>query len=458
MKKVFILFLFLSLLIFLPGFGCKDTVISSKIKDEVKDVNLSYWRVWDDSSDFNSLVNTYKSDHPYINVSYKKVRYENLRDELIEAWSRDKGPDIFSIPVSALGEFIADDRLDVMPVSSDMVYVTVINEEKGEKLYERKINKMMTSKDIQINYMDTVYKNVVRNNEIYGVPLSVDTLVLYYNRDILNNARIPSPPVTWSQFKEDVKKITLLDRAGNIIQSGTSLGLVDNIDNSFDIISLLMMQNGSPMNCGDGFCVGGSFEKEEEISPGMDAIIFYTDFANPKKQVYSWNEKMPSAVNAFAEGKVAFFLGYSYHKEQIEALNPSLNFFVTKVPQIDGSSLDINYADYWVEVVSNKSNYKNEAWDFINFISKDENLIKYLKNTEKPTAKRSLIQAQYENYDMQSYLDQLLSSKNWYKGNDFEKAKSILNDTIMQVLNSKNLEEEINQIEDNTNSRLDLTW
>jgi len=458
MKKVFILFLFLSLLIFLPGFGCKDTVISSKIKDEVEDISLSYWRVWDDSSDFSPLIKSYTSDHPYINISYKKVRYENLREELIDAWSRDKGPDIFSIPVSTLGEFIAEGRLEVMPTSSDMVYVTVINEEKGEKLYERKTNKMMTSKDIQINYIDVVYKDIIRNSKIYGVPLSVDTLVLYYNRDILNNARIPSPPVTWSQFKEDVKKITLLDRAGNIIQSGTSLGLVDNIENSFDVVSLLMMQNGSPMNCGDGFCVGGASETEEEASPGMDAIIFYTDFANPKKQVYSWNEEMPSAVNAFAEGKVAFFLGYSYHKEQIEALNPSLNFFVTKVPQIDGSSLDINYADYWVEVVSKKSNHKNEAWDFINFISKDENLIKYLQNTEKPTAKRSLIQSQYENYDMQSYLDQLLSSKNWYKGNDFEKAKSILNDTIMQVLNSKNLEEEINQIEDNTNSRLDLTW
>jgi len=458
MKKVFILFLFLSLLLVLPGFGCKDTVISSRVKDEVENINLSYWRVWDDSSDFAPLIKAYKNNHTYVNINYKKVRYEDLRDELIDAWSRDKGPDIFSIPVSTLGEFIADDRIDVMPSSTDMIYVTVINEEKGEKLYEKKVNKMITSKDIQLNYIDTVYENVVRKGEIYGVPLSVDTLVLYYNRDILNNVRIPNPPVTWSQFKEDVKKITLLDRSGNIIQSGTSLGLVDNIENSFDIVSLLMMQNGSPMNCGDSFCVGGSLEDGEESSPGMDAIVFYTDFANPVKQVYSWNEDMPSAVEAFAEGKVAFFLGYSYHKEQIEALNPSLNFFVTKVPQIDGSSLNINYADYWVEVVSRKSNHKNEAWDFINFISKDDNLIKYLNNTEKPTAKRSLIQTQYENYDMQPYLDQLLSSKNWYKGKDFEKAKDILKDTIVQVLNSKNIDEDIKEIESNTNSRLDLTW
>ncbi|NCC71076.1 carbohydrate ABC transporter substrate-binding protein, partial [bacterium] len=227
MKKVFILFLFLSLLIFLPGFGCKDTVISSKIKEEVKDISLSYWRVWDDSSDFSPLINAYKSNHPYINITYKKVRYEDLRDELVDAWSRDKGPDIFSIPVSTLGEFIEDDRLDVMPKSTDMVFVTIVNEEKGEKLYEKKTNKMITTKDIKVNYIDTVYENVVRNGEIYGLPLSVDTLVLYYNRDILNNVRIPSAPVTWSQFKEDVKKITLLDKSGNIIQSGTSLGLVD---------------------------------------------------------------------------------------------------------------------------------------------------------------------------------------------------------------------------------------
>ena len=32
--------------------------------------------------------------------------------------------------------------------------------------------------------------------------------------------------------------------------------------------------------------------------PALGAVNFYTDFANPEKEVYSWNDKMPDSLQA----------------------------------------------------------------------------------------------------------------------------------------------------------------
>jgi ABC-type glycerol-3-phosphate transport system substrate-binding protein len=65
------------------------------------------------------------------------------------------------------------------------------------------------------------------------------------------------------------------------------------------------------------------------------ALNFYTDFANPVKEVYSWNNTLDNSVNAFASGKLAIMFGYSYHLETIKALSPKLNFLLVLYHKIE---------------------------------------------------------------------------------------------------------------------------
>ena len=48
-------------------------------------------------------------------------------------------------------------------------------------------------------------------------------------------------------FQQNVKKLTKQNNKGQIIQSGVSLGGAYNIERSPDILSVLMMQNGTVM-------------------------------------------------------------------------------------------------------------------------------------------------------------------------------------------------------------------
>jgi ABC-type glycerol-3-phosphate transport system substrate-binding protein len=169
-------------------------------------------------------------------------------------------------------------------------------------------------------------------------------------------------------------------------------------------------------------------------NPGLEALRFYTDFANPNKEVYCWNNDMPDSLEAFTSGSLAMFIGYSFNVEQIKAQSPKLNFGIANLPQIEGNSLEINFANYWVDSVSKKSKHANEAWDFVQFLTKEENAKLYLAKTKKPTALKSLISSQTDSEDLGVFAEQILSAKSWYHGKNIVTAESAIGEMINLAL------------------------
>jgi multiple sugar transport system substrate-binding protein len=275
----------------------------------------------------------------------------------------------------------------------------------------------------------------------------MDTLAMYYNKDLFNNAGITAPPIYWNrEFQQDIKKLTKQDNKGQIIQSGVALGGGDNIERSSDILSVLMIQNGTDMMDDNGqvrFHLRPTAFKDRDYSPGLDALRFYTDFSNPAKEVYSWNKTLDNSLDMFIQGKLAIMFGYSYMLQQIRAGAPKLNFSVARLPQIEGNSQNINFANYWVEVVAKKSKYISEAWDFIQFAAKAEQASLYLEKTKKPTALRSLVDAQIESQDIGIFAEQVLTAKSWYKGDDAGAAETIMREMIDEAIADQNKLESI---------------
>jgi multiple sugar transport system substrate-binding protein len=193
------------------------------------------------------------------------------------------------------------------------------------------------------------------------------------------------------------------------------------------------MQNGATMIDDAGnveFDQIPSVFKEQKYNPGAEALRFYTDFANPSKEVYCWNAQMDNSLTLFAQGKLAITFGYSYHLPTIKAQAPKLNFGIAKLPQIEGNSQSINFANYWVETVSNKSKNADIAWDFIQFATQAAEAQKYLDVVKKPTALRSLIESQIDDMDIGVFAEQVLTADSWYRGADANAAEIIIADMI----------------------------
>ena len=120
-----------------------------------------------------------------------------------------------------------------------------------------------------------------------------------------------------------------------------------------------------------------------------------------------------------------------------------MNFAIAKLPQIEGNLGNINFANYWVEAVSNKSKYINEAWDFIQFATKAEQTKLYLTKTKKPTALRSLINEQIEDEDISVFANEVLTARSWYRGEDANAAELIIGEMIDSAVAGEGKIEEI---------------
>ena len=439
-KKLLKIFLVLILLL-TSGFGCK--IVDKEVKQAMKPVALEYWRVFDGPDDFDEIFAAYKKLHPFVGINYRKFRYGEYEEELIDALAEDRGPDIFSIHNTWVQKY--KNKIQPVPPAITMAYPIVRGNLKKEIIPELRTKRSITLTELKNKYIDVITDDVVLNNKILALPLAVDTLVLYYNRDLLNNAGIAEPSKYWNrEFQQNIRRLTKLDSRGQIIQSGIALGGGDNIERSADILGVLMMQNGTRMTDDFG---NVSFHKhydeyKTQYNPGLEALRFYTDFANPAKEVYSWNNNLPSSVEMFVQGKLAFMLGYSYHLPTIKSRAPKLNLGISTLPQIEGSDKSINFANYWVETVSKKSKHVNEAWDFVQFATKAENIRPYLSSTNKPSALRSVVGEQANDEKIGVFASQVLTSKTWYKGKDFEAAEKIIHDMIQSaVLNEEKIGE-----------------
>ena len=409
-------------------------------------VTLKFWSVYEDEKVFRELIGDYQRSNRHVTIKFEKKSFDNYEEDLLNALAAGKGPDIFSIHHTWLPKH--KDKISPMPQTEwfmsieefantfvDVVYSDFIaKEEEEEETRARRRKEKEEEKE-----------------EIYAIPLYVDTLALYYNKDMFNSAGIPSPPTNWEELLDDVYTLTERDKWGNIKKSGIAMGTAENINRSIDILTLLMLQGGTKMTNEEHS--RATFNQvvrleQERFSPGKEALRFYTDFSNPAKSIYCWNRQMPYSIDAFYEGKVAMMINYSHSIETIRAKSPYLNFAIAPVPQIKDKKLDINYANYWGLTVSKNSENPNEAWKFILYLAQEENVKKYLENTKRPTAKRDLIEWQKEDPDLGIFANQTLSAKSWHQ-TDNSAIEKIFADMIESiVLEKTSLDRALNEAAD----------
>ncbi len=390
----FAAFLFLSV----SGLTCIDryNICHPELKEPI---TLTYWRLFDDSDAFGDLLKEYHELNPRITIKYKKLApYEQYEETIINALAEDRGPDIFAIQNTWLPRF--KDKLAPIPQA------------KKEK------DQIMTFREFQETYPDVAVQDLTIGEDVYALPLSIDTLALYYNKTLLNSAGISVPPKIWKEFQEDVEKLVKRDAKGDFLYMGAALGTANNINRAPDILSLLMIQNGTQM------VDQGRFQAAFDSSSGKRALLFYTDFANPTKKVYTWNSEQHYSLDAFYEGRLAMMFNYSYHIPTIRAKAPKLNFGVAKMPQIGDESgnivSEVNYASYFAEAVSVKSKHQKEAWKFLKWLSEPAQARRYLDKTGKPPARRDLVDAYRDKPNLGVFAEQVLTATSWFQPNNVD--------------------------------------
>ncbi len=396
--------LFLSLTFLAVGCGGGGTSTAPK------QVVLQFWDPFESTENFQNLIDGYQQKHPNVQIVYTKKDITTYGQDLLNALASGTGPDVFSINNSWLPQY--QDK--VAPATSTI----------------------LSFKAYKDSFVDAAVNDFTVNQKVYGVPLYVDSLGLYYNKDILGTAGIATPPKTWSELATDVQKLRRADRTGYFTLSGVAAGTNANINRAVDILYLMMLQKGAMPYTADGTqpTFAESIQKNgNTLNPGLEGFNFYTSFANPSSINYNWNARSDYSIDAFANGRLAFLYSYSYAADILRQKNPNLNFDVAPVPQPNLDDPAVNFSNYWGEVVSKQSKNSSVAWDFLKFLSSKDSLDKYYAKHKQPSSRKDLIALQIQDPDIGVFANANLTSKSFYRP-DQAKIDNIFGQTIDSVI------------------------
>jgi multiple sugar transport system substrate-binding protein len=373
-------------------------------------VTLKMWGV-DSRQTMEDVLQGYKTLRPNVTVEYTTLAQNGYEDAVLNALAAGNGPDVFYVGNRELPKEI--DKLFPVPVAQfDLV----------------KLRSM---------FPGVVEQDFVSGGQIYALPLYLDSLAFFYNKDYFDQAGIVFPPKTWNEFQNIVPKLRVLNEAGQITRAAAAIGGSEKtVDSGVDLLELLMLQNGTQMtNSGNSFA---SFASQQEAgTPGLAAFNFYLQFANAGSPYYTWNDGQGNSLDSFAGGKTAMIFNYQSAVPVIKNKNPFLNFSVAPMPQAAGASTDINFAKYYGLAVPKQSKSPTWAWDLAIYLATDAGAQnKYLMAGGRPPALRTLISANLNDPNLSVFAKQALTARSWYQA-DYVKISGIFNSAIQNVLSGQ---------------------
>jgi multiple sugar transport system substrate-binding protein len=373
-------------------------------------VTLKIWKPFVDSDKMQSIITAYQTKHTNVTIEYTKKNIENYEADLLNALAAGNGPDIYSINNTWVPRY-----MDKITPAPDKAFIV---------------------KDYKEAFVDATVSDLIKDNKIYGTAMWVDSLALYYNKDLMGTAGIATPPKTWEQLADDSRRITRQDDNGYFARSGVAMGTNSNINRGTDIVYLLMLQAGVIPWTADGNSpqFANPINKNgNQINAGQEAVDFYTSFANPSSANYTWNEDSDYSIDAFANGRAAFLYGYAYTRSQIDSKAPNLNYDVAPAPQNNLDNPTVNYSSYFAEVVSKQGKNQAWAWDFLKFATSKESLDTYYKQDKEPSSRRDLIELQTSDDQIGVFAHANLTGKTFYKA-DEAKFDAIIGDMIDNII------------------------
>ena len=325
--------------------------------------NLRFWGVFDSSGVMQPMIDGYKALHPKakIEIDYREFNPATYENNLVNELAGVNGPDIFMFHSSWLPKHYNK----LSPIGEGAV----------------------SFNNFKNLFPTVVQQDFAPDGIIFALPLYIDTLAMYYNQDLFDNAAIAVPPKTWEEFTALVPKLRQIDKQGRITKAAAAIGGSNkSINRASDLLNLIMLQTGTQMVSED--FSGAAFNSAQ----GLNALDFYTEFANPAASAYTWNDALSYSLDSFAAGETAIMFNYSHQASFLQDKNPFLRFRVAPMLQPQSRTQDVNWANYWGVAISNKTAGRALAQDFLLYLTTNPEVSeKYLRLTNRPPALRGLI-------------------------------------------------------------------
>ena len=311
--------------------GCGE-----RTNDDV--VTLRFWGLGREGEVVQELIKEFERDHPTVRVRVQQIPWSAAHEKLLTAHVGDASPDIAQLGNTWIPEFVALRALE--PLDSSLA-----------------VSPSVDSSD----FFPGIWETNVIDGAAYGIPWYVDTRVVFYRKDILEQAGYSSFPTTWEDWLLAMRAIKRLVGPGRYPIYLPS--------NEWHQPVIFGMQTGSQLLRDHG--TYSTFTEPAFQRAFGFYIRLYRDSLAPVKGL----NDVANPYQEFERGYFAMWITGPWNLGEFANRLPDSmqnRWATAPLPGPDGIESGVSLAGGSSLVLFRSSRHQKEAWQLIEFLSRPE--------------------------------------------------------------------------------------
>lgn len=313
--------------------------MQARAADEITFVTPAF--LPDTVAGFKDAVAAWNKANPGIQVKYIQGDWDNLGDKLTTQFASRTAPDVIHFEANAARLW-------------------------AKQGYLADLTSLM--RPIQKSIPTGAWKTASWQGRLYGTPVIDQPYVVFANVDIFKRAGVALPTsqsgFTWDEFAALSKKMTTPTYFGSIFGVARPASPFMIMSGSFGAQWFRgVTTNRASLRVGNA---------ELEVPTRVYNMIYKDKSMDPT----SLTVRPGAAVAPFVAGKAAMFVAPSFVALDLDTAAKEKGFNWTTLPMLKGSTQN-QYSNPQIFSISTQSTKKREAARFIQFLMRDENLIRF---------------------------------------------------------------------------------
>ncbi len=319
-------------------------------------VTVEFWALGREGEVVKQLIPLFEAANPGVFVRVQQIPWTAAHEKLLTAYVGRATPDLAQVGNTWIPELVALGAL--------------------EDLTSRCEDSAVAARE---HYFPGIWATNVLDDRVYGVPWYVDTRVLFYRKDLLEEAGWSRPPRSWREWREAMVAVKSLPGATE------RFGILLPIDEWVQPV-VLAMQLGSPLLRDGGRY--GAFSEERFAR----AFTFYIDLFRDRLAPLAGQVQIANVYQQFAAGYFAMYITGPWNLGEFRHRLPEElrgRWATAPLPAPDGAEYPgISLAGGASLVVFRASAHKAEAWRLVEFLSRPDVQVEFFQRSGDVPAHR----------------------------------------------------------------------
>ena len=340
MKKLMSLILILAMVLSLAACGSKAD--APAVQESAEPVELEFIQWWgtENGGDYlDDLIARFEAENPGIKIKLITVPFGETRKQVVASQATKMTPDLIGMNPPWAREFY---NLGVLAPLEDLM--------AADSSFKKE------------NYFPASFTPI--DGHVVMAPVNALAFFLFYNKTMFKEAGL-EPPTTWEELASCAKALTIPEKN----QFGLTMTMSETEATNGSILftyPLLYAQNGRTF-------VDGKYTVD---TPEMlNALKLMETLSKDGSLLPGTTTKTePAAVEEFAAGNAAMLIEHNGQILNITNRDPNLEFGVVPIPSLDGKGTPELRHHGWDIGIAATSEHKEEAWKFISFMLRADNV------------------------------------------------------------------------------------